>query len=152
MLLAVAMNEWLTVTTSSPRPTPAARRAKCSPTVQLDTAHACLAPTAAANSASNAATSGPCVTQPERSGRRAASARAWRPESSGHRLFRGLADTVHLPPGDQAAKPVLEADARAEAKAVSRRPRARHTPGHGVDLALGRVLDAEVRAHDFHQK
>ena len=71
---AVAMNEWLTVITSSPTPTPSASSARCSAVVQLDTAHACSAPTAAANSRSNAATSGPCVTQPERIARRAASA------------------------------------------------------------------------------
>src|SRR6187402_641582 len=74
MALAVAMNEWLTVTTSSPGPTPRATSARCSAVVQLDTAQACGAPTAAANSRSKAATSGPCVTQPERIARRAASA------------------------------------------------------------------------------
>jgi hypothetical protein len=40
MLLAVAMKLWLTVTTSSPAPTPAARRASWSATVQLATAQA----------------------------------------------------------------------------------------------------------------
>ena len=74
MAFAVAMNEWLTVTTSSPLDTPHAASARCSAVVQLDTAQACGAPTAAANSRSNAATSGPCVTQPERIARRAASA------------------------------------------------------------------------------
>src|SRR5678816_4847117 len=63
---AVAMNEWLTVTTSSPGPTPTASSARCSAVVQLDTAQACGAPTAAANSRSNAATSGPCVTHPDK--------------------------------------------------------------------------------------
>src|SRR5688572_24679306 len=38
------MNEWLTVTTSSPGRTPAASSAKCSAVVQLETAHACGAP------------------------------------------------------------------------------------------------------------
>src|ERR1044072_2728355 len=74
MALAVAMNEWLTVITSSPGPTPHAARARCNAVVQLDTAHAWAAPTAAANSLSNAATSGPCVTQPDRIARRAAAA------------------------------------------------------------------------------
>src|SRR5688572_7180387 len=74
MAFAVAMNEWLTVTTSSPGPTPDAASARCSAVVQLDTAHAWVAPTAVANSRSNAATSGPCVIQPERMDRRAASA------------------------------------------------------------------------------
>jgi hypothetical protein len=68
------MKEWLTVTTSSPLATPLATSARCSAVVQLDTAQACAAPTAAANSRSKAATSGPCVTQPERMARRAASA------------------------------------------------------------------------------
>ena len=59
MALAVAMNEWLTVMTSSPGPTPTASSARCSAVVQFDTAQACGAPTNAANSRSNAATSGP---------------------------------------------------------------------------------------------
>src|SRR6185503_2478260 len=68
------MNEWLTVMTSSPGPTPTARSARCSAVVQLETAQACGAPTAAANSRSKAATSGPCVTHPDKIARRAASA------------------------------------------------------------------------------
>src|SRR5258707_15850936 len=67
------MNEWLTVITSSPGWTPSTRSARCKAAVQFDTAHACGAPTYAANSRSNAATSGPCVSQPLRSGRAAAS-------------------------------------------------------------------------------
>ncbi len=63
---AVAMKLWLTVTTSSPNPTPSARRHSSRAAVQLDTATACGAPTASASSRSNAATSGPCATQPER--------------------------------------------------------------------------------------
>src|SRR5258706_16216685 len=74
MLLAVAMYEWLTVITSSPGPISTAIRARWSALVQLDTAHACDAPTDAANSRSKAATSGPCVTQPDRIARDAASA------------------------------------------------------------------------------
>src|SRR5256885_1023802 len=66
------MNEWLTVMTSSPAPTPRATSATCSAVVQLDTAHACPVPIASANSRSNAATSGPCVTHPDRMARRAA--------------------------------------------------------------------------------
>src|SRR5947209_7999737 len=68
------MNEWLTVTTSSSAPTPSACKARCSAVVQLDTAQACGAPTDRANSSSKAATSGPCVTQPDRIARRAAAA------------------------------------------------------------------------------
>src|SRR6478735_1664469 len=74
MAFAVAMNEWLTVMTSSPALTPTAFRARCSAVVQLETAQACAAPTKAANSLSKAATSGPCVTHPDRITRRAASA------------------------------------------------------------------------------
>ena len=73
-LLAVAMNEWLTVTTSSPGRTPTASSARCSAAVPLDTAHACGAPTNPANSRSNAATSGPCITQPDSSTRATAAA------------------------------------------------------------------------------
>src|ERR1043166_347424 len=73
-LLAVAIKEWLTVITSSPCLTPTAKRARCKAVVQLEAAHAYFAPTKAANSSSNAATSGPWVTQPERIARLAASA------------------------------------------------------------------------------
>src|SRR5215471_2845786 len=52
--------------TSSPGRTPTASNAKCNAVVPLETAHACGAPTKSANSRSKAATSGPCVTQPER--------------------------------------------------------------------------------------
>src|SRR5262245_63501068 len=68
------MKEWLTVTTSSEGPTPSAVSATWSAVVQLETAQAYGAPTASANSRSKAATSGPCVTHPERIARRAASA------------------------------------------------------------------------------
>ena len=50
-----------------------ASSARCSAVVQFDTAQACGAPTKPANSRSNAATSGPCVTQPDRITRRTAS-------------------------------------------------------------------------------
>jgi hypothetical protein len=40
MLLAVATNEWLTVTTSFSGPTPLTRSARCSAVVQFDTAQA----------------------------------------------------------------------------------------------------------------
>src|SRR6185312_17553269 len=68
------MNEWLTVITASPAPTTTASSARCSAVVQLETAHAYGAPTATANSRSKAATSGPCVTHPDKMARRAASA------------------------------------------------------------------------------
>src|SRR5262245_33278843 len=66
MAFAVAMNEWLTVMTSSPGPTPRAKSARCRAMVQFETAQACGAPTKRANSRSKADTSGPCVTQLER--------------------------------------------------------------------------------------
>ena len=66
MALAEAMKVWLTVTTSSPAPTPRASSARCSAVVQFETAQAWSAPTSAANSASKAATCGPWVSQPER--------------------------------------------------------------------------------------
>src|SRR5579864_4335442 len=72
MLLAVAMYEWLTVMTSSPVRTPTANSARCRAVVPLETAQACGAPTKVANPLSKAATSGPCVTQPERMARSAA--------------------------------------------------------------------------------
>ncbi len=64
--LAVAMKEWLTVMTSCPGLTPLTSRARCSETVQFETATACRVPQNSANSRSKAATSGPWVTQPER--------------------------------------------------------------------------------------
>ena len=45
MAFAVAINEWLTVMTSSPAPMPTAMRAKCNAVVQLETAQAWAAPT-----------------------------------------------------------------------------------------------------------
>src|SRR5262245_41626505 len=74
MALAVAMKEWLAVITSSPGPTPRAYSARCRAVVQLETAQANGAPTAAANASSNALTWGPWVTQPERIASRAAAA------------------------------------------------------------------------------
>src|SRR4051795_5872710 len=72
--LAVAMNEWLAVMTSSPGEISKAVSARCKAVVQLDTAHAKGALTSAANSRSNAATCGPCETQPDSTAFRAASA------------------------------------------------------------------------------
>src|SRR3954453_19838845 len=66
MLFAVAIYEWLTVITSSPGRTPTASSARWRAVVPLETAHACVAPTNSANSRSKAATSGPCVTQPDK--------------------------------------------------------------------------------------
>src|ERR1700732_3603563 len=74
--------------TSSPAFTAAASKARCNAVVQLETAHAYGTPTATANSRSNAATSGPWVTHPERIGRRAASASF----SSSHGRLMGMID------------------------------------------------------------
>src|SRR5512138_3578069 len=93
MAFAVAMNEWLTVITSSPAPMPNATRATCNAVVQLETAQACDAPTASANSCSNAATSGPCVIQPERMTRLAAAASC----SSIHGRATGMIVFTELP-------------------------------------------------------
>src|SRR3954468_7397557 len=72
--LAVAINEWLAVMTSSPGEIFNAVKARCKAVVQLDTAHAKGALTSAANSRSKAATCGPCETQPDSTASRAASA------------------------------------------------------------------------------
>src|SRR5581483_3086612 len=87
-LLAVAMYEWLTVTTSSPGPTHAASSARCSAAVPDETTHACGAPKNSPSSRSNAATSGPCSTQPERITSAAASASS--AASSGRAIGSGL--------------------------------------------------------------
>src|ERR1700754_775580 len=101
--------------TSSPCPTPAARRARCRPVVQLETAVACSAPTYSANSFSNAATSGPCVIQPDRMTREAASASRW--SITGLMIGIMLVEPVlvSFPPGDEAADTFLEADFGLEA-------------------------------------
>src|SRR5512138_3603318 len=121
------MNEWLTVTTSSPGRTPAATRARCSAVVQLDTAHACGAPTNAANSRSKAATSGPCVTQPDRIARPA----AWTSASSMRGFATGIIGSaadmesplrfqVNVEPAHEARETLLERDACLEAEQLSR--------------------------------
>src|SRR3954467_14748842 len=74
MQFAVAINEWLAVITSGPDEISNAVSARCNAVVQLDTAHAKGAPINAANSRSNAATCGPCETQPDSTPSRAASA------------------------------------------------------------------------------
>ena len=121
MLLAVAMNEWLTVMTSSPGPTPAASSARCSAVVQLETAQACGAPTSAANSRSKAATSGPCVIQPLRIARRAASASASPITGLAIGIMRPPpAALARLPPSHQAAQALLEADLGSKAEQLAR--------------------------------
>src|SRR6266853_3611091 len=65
---------------------PRVSHARCRAVVQFATAQACLAPTYSANSLSNAATSGPWVTQPERIGRPA----AWASSAPRHGLAIGI--------------------------------------------------------------
>src|SRR4051812_23763912 len=118
MALAVAMNEWLTVITSSPAPTPTARSARCSAVVQFDTAHANGAPTNVANSRSKAATSGPWVSQPVDSGRRTASISADPSEgratgimgkrSTAARSCTGHPFALAAPPGDDLGESLFE--------------------------------------------
>ena len=121
------MNEWLTVMTSSPAATPTARSARCSAVVQFDTAQACGAPMYSANSCSNAATSGPCVSQPEASGRCTArislspmTGRAigtWRTPRDGRRSCRHrIRFALARPPRHQLAQAVFERHRRLEAE------------------------------------
>src|SRR3982750_2524195 len=150
------MNEWLTVMTSSPAVTPATRSARCSAVVQFETAQACGAPTKAANSRSNAATSGPWVSQPEVSGPRTASISAW--PRVGRAIGISCRSAVMMlgnerrlsllpPPGDEAIEAVLEPHQRLEAQFVLRAPRVGEPPRHWIDLARRRVLDRQPRAH-----
>ncbi len=68
------MNDSDGTTTSSPAPTPASRRARCSPVVQLDTATASVVPVRVENAASNSLTRGPWATHPDATAAAAASA------------------------------------------------------------------------------
>src|SRR6185503_16766289 len=140
---------WVTVTTSSSAPTPTPRRARWSAVVQLDTAQACGVPTAAANSSSKAATSGPCVTQPDRIARRAASASA--SPSSGRAI--GISGSAPLgndrlpcptPPGDEVAQPLLEADPGLEAEQPPCVLDIRQPAPDSGGLPRGTVLNADV--------
>src|SRR4030088_3615665 len=72
MELAVAMNDKLGQRTSSPAPTPAATKARCSAVVQEETAMACFAPTYSAKRFSNSATRGPWLNHPLRNTSRTA--------------------------------------------------------------------------------
>src|SRR5690606_20220967 len=67
MAFAVAQNVSGVVMTSSPAPMPAASSDRCSAAVHEFSAIACGAPIHAANAASNAATRGPVVSQPDSS-------------------------------------------------------------------------------------
>src|SRR3954465_13216231 len=78
--------------TSSPGPTPAARYARWSAAVQLETATAWRPPTYSANTSSNSAVRGPMVSQPERR----VSATAWRSSSSTRRSKKGISGNVSV--------------------------------------------------------
>src|SRR3954463_1223653 len=89
---AVAANVNGGTITSSPGPTPAARYARWSAAVQLETATAWRPPTYSANTSSNAAVRGPMVSQPERR----VSATAWRSSSSTRRSKNGISGNVSV--------------------------------------------------------
>ncbi len=89
--LAEATNENGLVTTSSPSSTPAARNARCSPAVPLETAQALGAPTRAAKADSKAGTRGPSESCPERS--TSSTARSSSSPSSGRASGMGSALT-----------------------------------------------------------
>ena len=134
--------------TSSPGRTPAASSARCSAVVQFDTAHACGAPTNAANSRSNAATSGPCVTQPLRITRRAASA-------SGSPISGLAIGIMRWPPSRLSARhqshesgqTFVEPDLRAESRAVFSALRvSAKRRGTGLTVALRAVLGSRSRS------
>src|SRR5215475_1946138 len=84
--------------TSSPALTSMASRARYNAAVQLDTAQAYLAPTQFPNSFSKAATSGPCVTHPDKMARRAASASASSSHGRAIGISLGLRDVIFAPP------------------------------------------------------
>src|SRR5574342_378127 len=162
MTLAVAMKEWLTVTTSSPGRTPTASSARCSAVVPLETAQAWRAPTYAANSRSKAATSGPCVTQPERMARPA----AWTSASSMSGFATGIiglaSDTgspdgfdVRAQPAGQAGQPFLEPHLCLEPQQLPRTGGVGQAAPHLHRLPLRRqrdVLRLDLRAHGGEER
>src|SRR6266513_2656373 len=152
------MKEWLTVMTSSPGTTPAASSARWSAVVQFDTATACGAPTNAANSRSNAATSGPCVSHPDRMTRPAASTSA----SPTRGLAIGINETVLdicrplcrsgaegflFPPVDQTLQAFYERDPGLEPDRILRPLDRREAPRHRIDLPLRPVIQGRRAAH-----
>src|SRR5512144_146519 len=148
--------------TSSPGPTPTASSARCRAVVQLETAQAYGAPTAAANSFSKAATSGPCVTHPERMGRRAASASAspitglmmgmkGRPAMLLGRLLR-LQRLLGAPPRDQPAQARVQAGGGLEAEHTARLLCGSQAARHGIHFALRAVFRSQVPAHGVSQR
>src|SRR6185437_10957522 len=164
MLLAVAMKEWLTVTTSSPGPTPAARSAKCNAVVQLDTAHAYSAPTQSANSRSKATTSGPCVIHPERITRRAASASRSSIQGFAMGINRSpfvrtnsgstgqeISARAFAPPLNQPLKPFFERNLRLEAEHLLRFAGIGEPPRNRIYFSSRSVFRRQTHAHHTTQ-
>src|SRR4029078_3848068 len=114
----------------------------CSAVVQFDTAQANGAPTNAANSRSNAATSGPCVSHPVVSGPRTASISACPSVGRAIGIARSCAAVVVVvlgigcrlsllaPPGDEAADAVLEGEQRPEGELRQGHPLVRQPHRH----------------------
>src|SRR5215510_4609823 len=157
MAFAVAMNEWLTVITSSSASTPTARSARCSAVVQFETAQANGAPTNAANSRSKAATSGPCVSHPDDRGRRMASNSACPSDGRatgiiGDRETAAKSCTGHpfplaAPPGDHLCEPLVEGHRGDEPEVFGRAPGIGDAPGDRIHLSDRTELRRERRVH-----
>src|SRR5580692_9052566 len=134
--------------TSSPGRIPATTNARCSALVQFETAQAYRLPTTAANSRSKAATSGPCVTQPEWITLAAASASSApiTGRISGSRVRTSDTNdlTLPLPPSDETAKALLKRNVCTETNHPFRFAGIGKTPGHRINLPLGTKLRAEI--------
>ena len=154
------MNDSDGTMTSSPGPMPIVCSASASAVVQLETATASAAPTRAANAASNSATFGPWETQPD--AMTSATASPSSPRSVG--LANGTFITTPAPARrrpraarsarHQATRRVrpssmsISGSQPSSSRALVMSARRRGTP---VDLALGAVLDAQVRVHHLEQ-
>src|SRR5215813_8142482 len=157
MALAVAMNEWLTVMTSSSASTPTARSARWSAVVQFETAQANGAPTNVANSRSKAATSGPCVSHPDESGRRIASNAACPSDGRatgiiGVRETAARSCTGHpfplaAPPGDDFGEPFVEGHRGDEPDILRRATGVGDAPRDGIHFPGRTELRRERRVH-----
>src|SRR5438094_518749 len=142
--------------TSSPALTPAASRARCNAVVQFETAQAYGALTRAANSRSNAATSGPCVIHPDRMTRRAASASG----SPIHGLAIGIIEislpgvlresnrTSGFPPGHETFQSFFQRNAGAESEYLFGFTGIREAPRHGIYFPRGPVTWGYRALHD----
>ena len=137
------MNEWLTVITSSPGPTPTPCSARCRAVVQFDTAQACAGARRRRRTlARRPATSGPASPSPTGSPRRRgvrlllAQHRAWRSGSRMRRRSRSTSPPAPVPPPlDQAAQPLLQGDLGHEAE-LALRPRVVSASRRGTGLTF----------------